>query len=338
MRPTANHPETAEPVVKPEVAAMIEGYRPRFMSPTEAAIGTWRPRFPRPQDTSDVEVVLPTVREWVTATVPKTVKVARVLMYKTTYYAVWGLGTTGTLRPDVLLIPDNIEHYIHVVHEKLPGGWKNNTRTILRRVARAVNPDDWPLKPLGIGSRVIKPPYDHSEEQTFIAVAPLPGRRDRLARIAVVCFSLGAGMSATETCLARPEDLREMPDGRLAVAVRGEQPRLVPIRRDYTELAREALDVAHESGVGRFLYGHSSIASDVAYRLLGDRRVDPNVETFSIRRARNTWLSAHLRAGTPVPVLRRFSGRLSQRALDVLAQRIADDLDPWQAANKGLAA
>ena len=34
MRPTTNQPETAEPVVKPEVAAMIEGYRPRFMSPT----------------------------------------------------------------------------------------------------------------------------------------------------------------------------------------------------------------------------------------------------------------------------------------------------------------
>ena len=103
-------------------------------------------------------------------------------------------------------------------------------------------------------------------------------------------------------------------------------------------LAREALAVAQGSGVDSFLRGNPHIASEVAYRLLGDRRVDPNVETFSIRRSRNTWLSAHLRAGTPVPVLRRFSGRLSQRTLDGLAQRIADDLDPWQAANKGLAA
>ena len=338
MRPTANQPETAEPVMKPEVAAMIEGYRPVFPRRGDAAIESWRPRFPRREDVADVGVVLPTVQKWVAATVPQTPGTAALLMRKTTDYALWGWRTTGCLREDVLLIPDNIEHYIHVVHEKKEGGWKNNTRTILRRVARAVNPDDWPLKPLGIGSRVIKPPYAASEEQTFIAVAPLPGRRDRLARIVVVCFSLGAGMSATETRLARPEDLREMPGGRLAVTVRGEQPRLVPIRSDYTELAREALDVAHERGVDRFLYGHSSIASDVAYRLLGNRRVDPNVETFSIRRARNTWLSAHLRAGTPVPVLRRFSGRLSQRTLDVLAQRIADDLDPWQAANKGLAA
>ena len=338
MRLTTNQPETAEPVMKPEVAAMIESWRPRFPRRGDAAIESWRPRFPRSADVADVEVVLPTVQKWVAATVPQTPGTAALLMRKTTDYALWGWRTTGCLREDVLLIPDNVEHYIHVVHEKLPGGWKNNTRTILRRVARAVNPDDWPLKPLGIGSRVTKPPYAASEEQTFLAVAPLPGRRNRLARIAVVCFSLGAGMSATETCLARPEDLREMPGGRLAVSVRGEQPRLVPIRRDYTPLAREALDVAHESGVDRFLYGNSHLASEAAYRLLGDRRVDPNVETFSVRRARNTWLLAHLRAGTPVPVLRRFSGRLSQRTLDVLAQRIADDLDPWQAANKGLAA
>ena len=111
MRLTTNQPETAEPVMKPEVAAMIE---------------SWRPRFPRPADVADVEVVLPTVQKWVAATVPQTPGTAALLMRKTTDYALWGWRTTGCLREDVLLIPDNVEHYIHVVHEKLPGGWKNN--------------------------------------------------------------------------------------------------------------------------------------------------------------------------------------------------------------------
>lgn len=335
----AEEPFTSEQLPLPlEVAAVIEGYRPRFLSREEAAVGTWRPRLPRPEDTDDLEVVLPTVREWVTATAPQTVKLARTVMNKTAYYVLWGWRTTGTLRADVLLIPDNIEHYIHVANQQQPNNWKHNTRVILRRVARAVNPDDWPLKPLAIGSRHVKPPYTAQEERRILSIASLPGRRDRLARMTVVFGSLGAAMSAVEMTLLRPEHLHEMRGGRVAVAVGGHQPRLVPVRGAYTDLAREALEEVRERGVDRFLHGKSHIASETAYRLLGDRRTNPDSETFSVRRARNTWLTAHLRAGTPIPVLRKFSGRLSQRTLDVLGQLVADDLDPWQAAERGLAA
>ena len=320
-----------------EVAAVIANYRPTFQS-REEAIGAWLPRFARPEDSADLEVVLPAVREWVTATTPQTVKLARTVMHKTTYYALWGWRTTGTVRPDVLLIPDNIEHYIHVVNEAWSSNRKNNARTILRRVARAVNPDDWPLRPLAIGSRHVKPPYTPQEERRILSIASLPGRRDRLARMTVVFGSLGAAMSAVEMSLLRPEHLHEMRGGGVAVAVGGHQPRLVPVRGAYTDLAREALEEVRERGVDRFLYGKSHIASETAYRLLGDRRTTPDSETFSVRRARNTWLTAHLRAGTPIPVLRKFSGRLSQRTLDVLGQLVADDLDPWQAAQRGLGA
>ena len=174
MRLTTNQPETAEPVMKPEVAAMIE---------------SWRPRFPRPADVADVEVVLPTVQKWVAATVPQTPGTAALLMRKTTDYALWGWRTTGCLREDVLLIPDNVEHYIHVVHEKLPGGWKNNTRTILRRVARAVNPDDWPLKP-------------------WASEAGSPSRHTRPARnrpslLSLHCPDGGIGWLALRLCASR---------------------------------------------------------------------------------------------------------------------------------------
>ena len=77
MRLTTNQPETAEPVMKPEVAAMIE---------------SWRPRFPRPADVADVEVVLPTVQKWVAATVPQTPGTAALLMRQDHRLRVVGLA------------------------------------------------------------------------------------------------------------------------------------------------------------------------------------------------------------------------------------------------------
>ena len=226
---------------------------------------------------------------------PSTRKAALPQMLKVTRFALWGWRTTGCLREDVLFTPDNVEHFIHVVNAQKDVGWKNNERTALRRVARAVNPAGWPLKPPTNGPQPIKPPYAPSEEQTFLDVALLPGRRDRLARIAAVVCSLGAGMSGIEVSLVRPKDVKEMPDGRLAVSVRGRRPRLVPIRRDCTPTRPEALKVAREAGADRFICALS--VQQCGQPLLGDRRVDPNVETFSFRRARNTWLTCSSAGG-----------------------------------------
>ncbi len=320
-----------------EVAKVIETWCPRYPRSADSAVSSWRPRFPRPDDKAAIPVVLPTVRKWVAAAMPPSPKAAGLHMYVVTDYALWGLSATGGLQESTLLIPDNIEHYIHVVNEQKPQRWKKYTRPVLRRVARAVNPDAWPLAAPSIGTSALKPPYLASDEKRIIAVATLPGRSDFLARMAAVCFSLGAGMKAVEIGLVRPDDVREAPGGRLAVVVSGQHPRLVPIRCDYTELMREMLEVARTTGANRF-FRHAHHVSVVGHELFGKRRTDPNVETFSYVRARTTWLLAHLHAGTPVPVLQKLGGPVSQRTLEELGRSIADDLDPWEAAERGLAA
>ena len=47
-------------------------------------------------------------------------------------------------------------------------------------------------------------------------------------------------------------------------------------------------------------------------------RVSIGDTALSLRRARATWLTAHLEAGTPLPVLREVAGPLSAATLDDL--------------------
>ena len=331
-------PSTPEQLPLPlEVAKMIDTWRPRLPRPEDSTVNAWRPRFPRPEDKAAIPVVLPTVQKWVAATVPPSSEIARVLMYTTTAYALWGLAATGGLQAAVLLIPDNIEHYVHVVNERSTGRWKSNSRTVLRRVARAVNPAAWPLMAPSCGPQPIALPYEPCDEKRIIVAATRPGHGDLLARMAAVSFSMGAGMNALESSLMSPDNVVATTGGRLAVVASGKHPRLVPIRRDYTAFTVETLEVARATGTDRF-FRDAHHASIVAYRFFGDRRADPQLETFSFRRARSTWLAAHVLAGTPLPVLYRFSGPLSYRTLNALGHLIADDLDPWEAAERGLGA
>ena len=59
---------------------------------------------------------------------------------------------------------------------------------------------------------------------------------------------------------------------------------------------------------------------------------------LSFPRARNTWLSAHLRAGTDLPDLARFSRPVKTDTLTALLKIIARDIDPMEAALRGLKA
>ena len=76
--------------------------------------------------------------------------------------------------------------------------------------------------------------------------------------------------------------------------------------------------------------------SNLAVHFLSDRRVYPDAESLSLRRARNTWLVAHLRANTPLPALRRLAGRLSHRTLEALYQHVSDELTEEEVIEMGL--
>ena len=200
---------------------------------------------------------------------------------------------------------------------------------MLTRIGRANNPQSWPKPPKRLGSKRVSEPYTSDEEVLWRTIAAHKCEPGRTAEIWAAVGSLGAGISGTRLSALTPSDVVEMGEGRLGVRVAGPKPRLVPIRRHYTDLARQALEAANGdpfmSAQGRNAAHHAA------------KRLAPaDGEGLSYWRARSTWLAAHVRAETPPRALWRIAGRLSARTLQDVLDALADELDDDTAARQGL--
>ena len=164
--------------------------------------------------------------------------------------AVWAYQIWGTIDVRTVLDPRNVEHWVMSVNADQSVGWRENTRGALRTVGRAVNPQGWAVPSPPIGRTAIAVPYNSLDETGFVQAARLAGRFNRAARLWVVGGAFGGGLYGGEITAATVHDFEEIVDGRLVVATRGPKARMVPIRRAYTELVREALE---HSQNGRFI-------------------------------------------------------------------------------------
>ena len=97
----------------------------------------------------------------------------------------------------------------------------------------------------------------------------------------------------------------------------------MPIRNAYTDLVRAATNA---SATDRF------VPTDARNGIVHDHRLEGSIPALSLRRARSTWLVAHLTAGTPLGVLRMISGPLSANTLDGLLPFATNSLDDETAA------
>ncbi|MDE0233981.1 MAG: hypothetical protein OXM62_03135 [bacterium] len=287
----------------------------------------WRPANWNKSDLRTLEALLPAVRGWVRQTEPSDAAKTRRLLLAASGIAVWALRSFGNTDPTVVFHPSNIEAWTMTVCSDKSMRWRETTRSRLRAMGRVVNPDGWPSPTRQVGRQQIAQPYKPVEERVFRLVGGLPGGATRRQRLWIVCGSLGAGLRGTEIAACRTGDLENIADGRLAVRVRGRHPRLVPIRADYTDLAQAAISA---SAKDRLVFPDSG---DVVHTTA--RRLRP---ALSFRRARSTWLVAHLTAGTPLGVLRRVAGPVALSTLDELLPFAADAVDDQTAALKALGA
>jgi len=106
---------------------------------------------------------------------------------------------------------------------------------------------------------------------------------------------------------------------------------LVPIRSEYTDLARQALEAA---GGEAFMAAEGRNAAHHAAK----RLAPVGGEGLLYWRARSTWLAAHLRADTPLRALWRIAGGLSARTVQALLDAISEEIDDETAARQGLGA
>ena len=294
-------------------------------------VAGWRPplwdAYP---DNGDLEALaLPLLRCWVAAARPGSVPLALNMLRATSEFTIWAHETSGAVDAR-LLSPTNVEHWVNQVNADRPRTWRNGKRWVLRRVGRAAFSDGWIQVGEPVGKHGPAVPYTPSDEAVFRISARLPARADPGGRRWVVAATLGAGLLSPVIAVATTDDVIELGGGRLGVHVRGKHRRVVPIRADYTALVAEAMELV---GTGRFVQATHRSA---VYMLC--RQVGVDGQVLSVRRARSTWLVAHLHAATPLSVLRRVAGPLSGDTLTALLASAAADLDAVDAASRGLGA
>lgn len=291
--------------VDPGVASVVAGWRPANLVASKATL----------------ESVLPLARVWVLAANPTDGHDARRLLRAVTGILIWGHRVVGTVDPATVLDPDTVEVWVMHVNKSRSRMWRHVARGALRRVGRAVHPDGWPPAPQAIRRAETTTPYDFGEEQTFRLSAGLRGRVDRAARLWVTAATLGAGLSGPELVAGRVGDVTELASG-LVIEVRGRNARLAPVRRVWTDSIVEAVKAAGLSDGFVTAQGRNTVHS-VAQRL-----APVNGDALSLSRARATFLTAHLAAGTSLPALRMIAGPVSMGTLDVLVGVAGEGLDP----------
>ena len=190
-----------------------------------------------------------------------------------------------------------------------------------------------PPPQLVVGRNPVAFPYQRGEEAAMRLAAGLPGWEHPEEPMAVAAISLGAGANGPEISAASIHDLRVLDNERLALVIRGHDPRLVPVRGCCTGLLMRAahLVARRQSSSGRFIVSSQSPARIASRISLGET-------VLRLRRARSTWLLAHLRAGTQLPVLREIAGPLSAHTLNNLLDLSEITVDPGRALIEGLGA
>lgn len=294
----------------PDVATVIAKWQPSRLSSEEIA---WlAPHMTR-------------IRRWVVAVAPQSEAYANYLMYAASRILLIADAAIGITDDESVLNPDTLNQLVAYATPNMADGSKLTFRSALKSIGRAVHPDlfepAWvPLRP-----PEVKPAYSAAEEREFRIAAALPGYRNVVARRWTVAASCGAGLNGPEISRAEVTDLVPLVGGRIAVQVHGEKSRLVPIRSDYTALALQA---AEDAKSHRFYSaGGRNACYDAASRLC---------DGLSLRRARSTWLTAHLRTGTTHAVLRVLAGAVSEKTLRELSARIEAEMTPMDAALEGL--
>ena len=179
-------------------------------------------------------------------------------------------------------------------------------------------------------------PYSAQDTHSFLLSGGLPGRANLVQRLVASALPLGVGGRGHEVVLAETGDVHEVGNGRLILQLRGRNPRLVPVRACCTNSVRRAISLAEEGQPGvstRFFSTDDPAApARIANKIsIGDM-------TLRLRRARNTWLAAHLAAGASLPNLKKIAGPLSMQTLDDLLAYSEGTIDPEEAVIEGLKA
>ena len=232
---------------------------------------------------------------------------------------------------------NSVELWVSEINGDQRPNWRLASRSTLKGIGLVVNPLGWPQPPKPVPRERTISAYLAAEELQYIDAAALPGFENPEGRRWAVGSAIGAGTNGPKIAAAEIGDVHELGGGRLAIRVRGRNPRLVPVRGCCTDLVRQAIELVQQRPPGssrRFVLATDPNAGG---RLANTVTIGRG-RNFSLRRARSTWLTAHLRAETPLAALKVIAGPLSAVTLNDLLSASGDTMSAEDAATKGLGA
>ena len=194
-------------------------------------------------------------------------------------------------------------------------------RSVLRRLGPVLAPaNGWEPPPVRTRYRSVPAPYSDEEAAMLeLIIADQPTPRSRRIAEAVWVLGAGAGLDGRWLTRVTPDDV-SMIDGVTVIEVPSPVARPVPVRRRFEErlwtLVRSAGDEP--------LVGTGGSGSNASNRLQAQIRHPEGSTTtrLTAKRARSTWLVAHIAAGVRLPELLAAAGIQDVSGLRDLAQYV----------------
>lgn len=294
----------------PHILATIRGYRPQ-----QVTAPTW-------------DALRPLTIQMVAGFNPPSAVSARNAATIVVAFLCWiwerpGRAQSGPPTALELLSPDLVDSYVRRPVDRLgrpvSGPSISTARATLRRCIRSLDADHVPVT---MPHEAIDPPYTPEECEALAELAlaqPTPGRERKACFL--VGLALGAGLSSQDLRHVRRRDIRGVDDADLGTyltvtVTAGHAPRTVPIRRQYEQLVRRALELT-EPGADTLVLGRKETRRNVtvsACRNIVTARSGEGVD-IEPRRLRTTWLFACMNAAVPLSVLLEMAGLRTARSL-----------------------
>ncbi|MDN5767666.1 MAG: hypothetical protein L0H96_18325 [Humibacillus sp.] len=229
------------------------------------------------------------------------------------------------LDPEVMFLPDLVEHYIGTTRAGATMRTRANERAVLRRVGRAATKRaPWPPEPKPFQDHVhLKPPYTDKEIAGFWkACESQTSDHHRHVMTALLVLGLGAGLKPREVldCTAR-QVKKHKATGLTAIFLAD---RTVPVISQYAD---RLLDLCHDRPDGSLVGPWNRASKDPFTNLRKGLRVPPFLPALAVPRLRTTWMANVLAQDLRISEFMVIAGTVSAKSLECIAPFVAGRWD-----------
>lgn len=235
---------------------------------------------------------------------PATAYTAKTLLTVTVPFITWCVTEKGwPLQADVIFSRQAIDLYSTDIRSGRSEGTRRNYRAMLMRVSEAVAPEEHPETMTPLPRKRIAAPYTDEEVAQFRlwAIGQVTAEKRRRAML-ILILCAGAGMKSHDIAGIYPADVTADGHG-VMVNVRGTNPRMVPLRREWEDWVVAILEQVPADvplwGTPNQTRESNLISSFTQYTVGARPRGD---------RLRATWIVQQLQAGAPIRELTKALG------------------------------